>query len=114
MSFNQQKARQIWTMVGRVPPGKVANYGLIADLAGLPGRARMVGTMMQYAPDEMNLPWYRILKSNGQLAFKPGSNMAHKQTGLLQEEGVLVFNNRVNLKQFLWHPDLAELLMFEY
>jgi len=114
MAYNQQKAAQIWNTVIKVPYGKVASYGLIADLAGLPGRARLVGTIMQYAPAEMNLPWYRILKSNGHLAFPGGSQMARRQTDLLREEGIIVVNNRVNLKHFLWQPDLGELLRFEY
>ncbi len=114
MGYNRQYASQIWHTVQKVPVGKVANYGLIADLSGLPGRARLVGTIMQYAPSEMNLPWYRILKSNGQLAFSKGSPMALKQTECLAGEGVIVTNNRVNLNQFLWQPDLGELLNMQY
>ncbi len=114
MGYNRQHASQIWHTVQKVPEGKVASYGLIADLSGLPGRARLVGSIMQYAPADMKLPWYRILKSNGQLAFPKASDMALKQTALLIDEGVLVTNNRVNLKQYLWQPDLGELLTLPY
>ena len=114
MTIYSQKAHQICQTVCRVPPGKVSSYGKVADLAGLPGRARMVGKVMQLAPNEMQVPWYRILKSNGQLAFKAGSENAKRQTGLLQEEGVVVLNNRVNMKQYAWVPDLAELLSLEF
>ena len=114
MPFDQQKAEKIWLTVCKIPRGKVSSYGFIADLAGLPGRARLVGSILQYAPDEMQIPWFRVLKSNGQLAFPVGSEQAEKQKGLLQEEGVIVFNNRVKLKQFGWHPDLAELLQMEF
>lgn len=98
----------------RVPYGRVSSYGFIADLAGLPGRARMVGSVMQQAPDDMNVPWYRIIRSNGQLAFQAGSESAKRQKGLLQEEGVVVLNNRVDMKQFAWRPDLSELLQMKY
>lgn len=114
MSFNRQKAEQIWRTVAKVPQGQVASYGLIADLAGLPGRARLVGRVMQYAPDSMRLPWYRILRSNGQLAFAPGSTSARRQQGLLEQEGVVVNNNRVNLKHFGWKPGLGELMELEF
>ncbi len=114
MSYNRQKAEQIWHTVLKVPRGQVASYGLIADLAGLPGRARMVGKVMQYAPDNMQLPWYRILRSNGQLAFAPGSESARRQASLLRDEGVVVNNNRVNLKQFGWQPGLGELMELEF
>lgn len=112
--MNQQHAEQIWQTVQRVPQGKVSSYGRIADLAGLPGRSRLVGRIMQYAPDEVKLPWYRILRSNGQLAFAAGSEMALKQSRLLAAEGVLVSHNRVDLKLFLWQPDLSELLALDY
>lgn len=114
MPYDQQKARQIWHMVSKVPAGKVASYGLIADLSGLPGRARLVGSVMHHAPPEMNLAWYRIIKSNGQIAFPLHSEMAERQKALLQEEGVVVRNNRINMSYFLWKPDLGELLSFEF
>ncbi len=104
------KMKQIWQTVAVIPKGKVASYGQIADLAGLPGRARLVGKALGLAPKSMKLPWYRVLRSNGQLAFKKNSQSAEKQKGLLQEEGVVVLNNRVKLAQFGWQPDLAEIL----
>ncbi len=114
MSFDQTKAKQIWQTVLKVPAGKVASYGQIADLAGLPGRARLVGKVLGYAPKTLKLPWYRILRSSGQLAFNKGSLEAEKQKGLFQEEEVVVMNNRVKLKQFGWQPDLGELLEMKY
>ena len=114
MSIDQKKAQQIWQTVLKVPKGKVASYGQIADLAGLPGRARLVGKMLGFAPSEMKLPWYRILRSSGQLAFDAGSREAETQKGLLQEEGVVVLNNRVKLKLFGWVPGLNEMLGMKY
>lgn len=99
---------KIFKTVQCVPPGSVASYGQIADLAGLPGRARLVGKALSSA--EEGTPWYRILRSNGQIAFPAGSEQAELQKGLLQEEGVVVQNNRVRLKDFQWQPDLGELL----
>ena len=114
MGYDIKKAQQIWNTVTRIPPGRVASYGLVADLAGLPGRARMVGRSMQQAPADMALPWYRVIRSNGQLAFPPGSLMAEKQKGLLQEEGVVVLGNRVDMAQFGWSPELHELMQMDY
>lgn len=114
MGYDLKKAEQIWNTVIRIPAGRVASYGLIADLAGLPGRARMVGRSMQQAPTEMGLPWYRVIRSNGQLAFTPGSAMAQKQKGLLQEEGVIVLDNRVDMGRFGWTPELHELMQMDY
>ena len=114
MGYDKQKAERIWLTVCKVPAGKVASYGQIADLAGLPGRARLVGKALGYAPSKMKVPWYRILRSNGQLAFTAGTQEAERQKGLLQEEGVVVLNNRVKMKQFAWTPELGELLDMDY
>ncbi|MBU3003436.1 MGMT family protein [Paraglaciecola arctica] len=101
---------KIWRTVQLIPAGKVASYGQIADLAGLPGRARLVGKCLGYVPKDLDVPWYRVLRSNGQIAFPKGSEQSQKQTGLLQQEDVAVFNNRVKLQQFQWHPNLEEML----
>ena len=101
---------KIWRTVQLIPVGKVASYGQVADFAGLPGRARLVGKSLGFVPKNMQVPWYRVLRSNGQIAFPSGSEEAQKQTSLLQQEDVAVFNNRVKLSLFQWHPDLAEIL----
>lgn len=101
--------QQIWQTVLSIPPGKVASYGQIADLAGLPGRARLVGKVLGYAPAELQVPWYRVLRSDRQLAFAAGSAAAEEQRQLLLAEGVLVKNNRVR-KEDIWQPELSELL----
>ena len=101
---------KIWHTVNLIPFGKVASYGQIADLAGLPGRARLVGKSLGYVPKDMDLPWHRVLRSNGQIAFPTGSEQSQKQTGFLQQEDVVVFNNRVKLSLFQWQPNLAEML----
>lgn len=102
--------QRIWQTVRLIPPGKVASYGQIADLAGLPGRARLVGKALGMAGDEWNLPWYRVLRSSGMIAFPPGSVTANEQRAQLLREGIVVKNNRVRLKDVQWRPDLAELL----
>ncbi len=108
--MDNQKQQRIWQTVKTIPAGKVASYGQIADLAGLPGRSRLVGKSLGNLPENAEVPWYRVLRSSGQLAFAKGSEQAQLQTGLLQQENVVVLNNRVKLKEFQWQPDLAELL----
>jgi methylated-DNA-protein-cysteine methyltransferase related protein len=100
---------QIWQTILQIPPGKVASYGQIADLSGLPGRARLVGKALGMAPPSMGLPWHRVLRSNLTLAFAAGSPQALLQRGLLLAEGVIFQGQRV-AKTTQWQPDLAELL----
>jgi methylated-DNA-protein-cysteine methyltransferase-like protein len=101
---------RIWRTVQLIPLGKVASYGQIADLAGLPGRARLVGKSLGFVPKNMDVPWYRVLRSNGQIAFPVGTEQSQKQTGLLQQEAIAIFNNRVKMSLFKWQPDLPEIL----
>lgn len=101
---------RIWKTVQNIPRGKIATYGQIADLAGLPGRARLVGKALGAVPSNIEVNWHRVLRSTGQIAFSPGSEQANLQRCLLQEEDVVVNNYRINIKVFQWKPDLAELL----
>ena len=101
---------KIWRTVQLIPLGKVASYAQIADFSGLPRRARLVGKALSFAPKDMKLPWYRVLRSNGQIAFPPDTEQYQIQIGLLQQEDVTVTNHRDNLKLFLGQPDLSELL----
>ncbi|WP_085299139.1 MGMT family protein [Cognaticolwellia mytili] len=108
------KHSKIWQTVQAIPVGKIASYGQIADLAGLPGRARLVGKALGTAPKEgwrgQSVPWYRVLNSQGKISFPLGSENFERQKNLLQDEQVVVIGVRVKLKEFQWQPDLAELL----
>ena len=108
---SNDKYNRIWRTVLSIPFGRVASYGQVADYAGLPGRARMTGKALSHAPIELGVPWYRVLKSNGKIAFASGSENGERQRSLLQQEGIVVINYRVNMNVFAWRPDLAELLM---
>lgn len=105
---------QIWRTVQLIPCGKVACYGQVADLAGLPGRARMVGKVLGYVPKDgwqgKTVPWYRVINSQGKISFPPQSEYFIKQRDLLQDEQVVVIGARIRLKEFQWQPDLSELL----
>jgi methylated-DNA-protein-cysteine methyltransferase-like protein len=100
----------IFKVVNLIPEGKVASYGQVADLAGLPGRARLTGKALGYVPKGMQLNWHRVLRSNGQIAFPKGSEHAALQIGKLQQENVAVFNHRVKMQEFQWQPDILTLL----
>ena len=112
-SVNQQYA-QIWQTVQLIPTGKVACYGQIADLAGLPGRARLVGKALGMVPESgwqgQNVPWYRVINSQGKISFPTDSLNFDKQKQRLQTEQVVVIGARVKLSEFQWQPDLAEIL----
>jgi len=105
---------QIWQTIQLIPQGKVACYGQIADLAGLPGRARLVGKALGKVPKDgwqnKAVPWFRVINSQGKISFPPGSEYFDKQKQYLQDEQVVVIGSRIKLKDFQWQPDLSEIL----
>ena len=112
-AFTENEIR-IWRTVQAIPYGKVACYGQIADLAGLPKRARLVGKLLGAVPNDgykgSAVPWYRVINSQGKISLPKGSEAFERQKGLLQEEQVIVNDDRIKLKEFQWQPDLQALL----
>lgn len=99
------KARQIWQTVNAIPAGKVASYGQIAKLAGLPNCARLVGRVLSQLPKDSKIPWYRVINSQGKISFPPESEAFLAQQGRLNAEGVEISKTgRINLRQFQWNP----------
>ena len=102
--------RRIWETIQDIPKGKVANYGQIAEVAGIPRGARQVGYALRHAPGDMRLPWHRVITSSGKIAFDPDSSAFRTQRDRLLEEGVAVLNGKIDMQKYRWAPDLDELL----
>lgn len=100
----------ILATIRAIPRGRVASYGEIADRAGLPRRARLVGRVLRETPAAAALPWYRVLRSDGRIAFPPGSRGFREQVRNLAGEGVLVVRGRVDLVAHGWERNLDDLL----
>jgi methylated-DNA-protein-cysteine methyltransferase-like protein len=91
---------EIWQLVASIPSGRVATYGQVARLAGFPKHARYVGTTLKQLPKGTTLPWYRVLKSNGELAFPAGSTAWKRQKSRLEAEGILLKGMKVPLSVY--------------
>lgn len=91
-------ADRILAAIRAVPPGSVAGYGHIAQRAGLPGRARLVARILGQN-DDPALPWHRILRSDGRIAFPAGSPGFEEQAKRLRAEGVELRNGRVSMPE---------------
>ncbi|MCX7563804.1 MGMT family protein [Xanthomonadaceae bacterium XH05] len=79
-----------------VPAGQVASYGAIARRAGYPRNARWVARLLAEG-GEADLPWHRIVRSDGRIAFPAGSAAFDEQCARLRSEGVDVIGGRVRL-----------------
>lgn len=97
---------RIYAAIAAIPAGRVASYGQIAARAGLPGRARLVGAALRDTPDGMQLPWFRVLHSNGTIALPRGSRGFREQSKRLRAEGVDVRDGRVPMRAFGLDADL--------
>jgi methylated-DNA-protein-cysteine methyltransferase related protein len=86
----------IWEVVCTIPRGQVSTYGAVARAAGLPGRARLTGLALRIAPDEMNLPWHRVLGAGGRIVFPKSSRHYREQAKRLKAEGVASRDGRVD------------------
>ena len=102
---------RILAAVRAIPRGRVAGYGEVARSAGLPGRARLVARLLA-ANEDPALPWHRVLRSDGRIAFPAGSSGREEQARRLRAEGVAVVDGRVrrprraaSLDEAVWGPD---------
>ena len=96
------KYEQIYKIVRLIPPGKIATYGQIATLIEQ-CTPRMVGYAMAATPDGKNIPWHRVINSQGKVSKRSGGDGEKIQQILLEAEGVK-FNKtgRVNLSKVKW------------
>lgn len=95
----------IWNLVRRIPRGAVASYGQVAGLAGLPGRARLVGYALHASTSEA-LPWHRVVNTQGGLSLaRIDLSGALTQRLRLEREGVRFdARGRVDMARHRWTP----------
>lgn len=105
MQDTNELHRQILEVIALIPYGKVATYGQIAKLAGLPKHARLVGYVLKHLDKSSEIPWYRVINSQGKISVtrinQQGENV---QQSLLEQEGIYLLNGKVNLEIFGWQP----------
>lgn len=103
--------RRILEVVKRIPRGHVCSYGEVARLAGLPRRARLVGTVLGTA--HSSVPWHRVVNARGAIALPAGSDAYRRQRKLLERERVHFDGERIDLERHRWprrESSLDELL----
>ncbi len=87
----------------RIPRGRVATYGGIAELAGLEGHARQVGYALHDLPPGSDVPWHRVINARGEISPRSHGDSHELQRMLLESEGVeFDRTGRVDLKKYRW------------
>ena len=92
--------KRIYEAVKKIPRGKVATYAQVAEMAGNPRMCRAVGNALHRHPDPDNIPCYRVVNSKGALADEFVFGGAGVQKRLLEEDGIEVTEDRVDLKKY--------------
>jgi len=96
----ERRLETVWEWVRKVPEGRVATYGDIAELAGC--TARQVGFALRRSPPGLRLPWHRILAAGGRIALPGDSGLTQRLR--LEQEGVRFRGRRVDLANHRWRP----------
>jgi methylated-DNA-protein-cysteine methyltransferase-like protein len=100
--------QRIYAVVRRIPRGRVATYGQVAFLAGLPGHARQVGYALAALPEASRVPWHRVLNAQGGVSPRATPGWDGVQRQLLRGEGVAFDRaGRTSLARFQWQPRSA-------
>lgn len=105
MSDSAPGYRRIYGVVRRIPRGRVATYGQIAVLAGIPRQARQVGYALFALPRGSEVPWQRVINAKGEVSLRSTPGYEGVQRAALESEGV-VFDRRgrVDLTRYQWRP----------
>lgn len=92
----------IYEAVKKIPKGQVASYGQVAALAGSRRWARVVGYALHACPDPGRIPWHRVVRQDGSLAFGSGEGPQNLQRALLEGEGVRFRDGKVIMEDYRW------------
>jgi methylated-DNA-protein-cysteine methyltransferase-like protein len=98
--------KQLYGVIRKIPKGRVATYGQVAELAGIPGGARIAAASLKVSKPSDGLPWQRVIgkasKTRGRIAIHDPVGAAI-QRQLLEGEGVTINDTGlVDLTVFAW------------
>ena len=102
----------VYAAVRRIPAGTVLGYGMVAAVIGRPRAARQVGYALAAldasgcAPDGEPVPWWRVPRSDGSIAMQGSIDRGSRQMALLEAEGVVCANQRVDMRTHRWNAPL--------
>ena len=93
---------RVWAVVRSIPRGRVASYGGVAAVMGMPRAARAVGTALCALADDNDVPWWRVVNRNGEISIKCSVHGPQLQRALLKREGVRFTKDRIDWSRFGW------------
>lgn len=96
---------RVYRVVRRIPKGRVASYGQVAALAGMPRAARQVGYALHALSIDSDVPWHRVVNAQGRISVRGPAETAPFQRARLEAEGVaFATSGSIDLGRFAWRP----------
>ena len=98
--------RRIYAVVAKIPRGHILSYGDVAALAGRPRAPRAVGAALSSLPDDLDIPWWRVVNGAGRISTSEIHHTAQVQRALLEDEGVAFSKGgHIDWDRFGWSAD---------
>lgn len=94
-------SKRVIEIIQKIPAGKVATYGQIASLAGNNKAARQISRILHSSSEKYNLPWHRVINSQGRISMKPGDGF-EMQKAMLKSEGIQIISDKINMAKYQW------------
>lgn len=94
---------RVYRLVKKIPRGRVTSYGTIAKALRLRGGALSAGRAMSACPNGLGIPWHRVVGKDGHIRVPEPHAALQKR--LLESEGVVVAQGRIDMGQFGWWPE---------
>ena len=101
---------RIYDVVKQIPKGSVATYGQVAALAGNKRGSRVVGYALHVNPDPEHIPCHRVVNRYGEVSKAFAFGGENRQITLLEEEGIVMDGNRVDLSRYQWKRITLEMM----
>ena len=92
-------SKRVIEIIKRIPTGKVATYGQIATLAGNNKAARQISRILHSSSEKYDLPWHRVINSQGKISLRSGDGL-EMQKAMLESEGIQVIKDRIDLTKY--------------
>ena len=94
-------SKQVIEIIKKIPAGNVATYGQIAKLAGNNKAARQISRILHSSSEKYDLPWHRVINSQGKISMRSGDGL-EMQKAMLESEGIQVIVDKIDLNKFQW------------
>lgn len=91
---------QVFHILSEIPKGECIAYGELAKLAGFPGYARQVGSLMKKLPKNTKLPWHRVVNAQKRISFAENTDGFLRQKEKLEKEGWIIVGNKLTVNEF--------------